>query len=90
MILNQYELYVKVVLHFISMFHVILKKGVWSFSLYYFFVLFFLTNRNENIKRPVFYMLQIRRIFSIFPQLKQLNKIKNTCEYCDFLELRSA
>ena len=28
--------------------------------------------------------------FLEFPQLKQLNKISNTCEYCDLLELQSA
>ena len=32
-------------------------------------------------------MLQVTRVFSNFPQLKQVNKKKNTWEYCDFLEL---
>ena len=35
--------------------------------------------RNENSKRPGFYTLQLARLFSNFPHLKQLNKIKNTC-----------
>ena len=41
-------------------------------------------------KRPGFCMLLVTRVFSNFPQLKQLNKIENTCEYCDLLELGSA
>ena len=43
--------------------------------------------RNENIKRPGFYTLQVTRVFSNFPYLKQLNKIKNTCEYCHLFDL---
>ena len=65
------------------MLHVILKKSVWNFYLLFFFPLV----RNENIKRPGFYTLQVTRVFSNFPRLKQLNKIKDTCEYCDLLEL---
>ena len=48
--------------------------------------------RNENIKIPGFYTLQVQlvtRIFSNFPQLKQLNKIKITCKYRNLLERRS-
>ena len=44
--------------------------------------------RDENIKRPGFCTsLQVTRVFSNFRQLKQLNKIKNTCKYYDLLEL---
>ena len=43
--------------------------------------------KNENTKRLGFYTLLVTRAFSNFPQLKQLNKIKNTCEFCDLLEL---
>ena len=32
-----------------------------------------------------FYTLLVTRVFSNFPQLKQLNKIKNLREYCDLL-----
>ena len=39
------------------------------------------------MKRLSFYTLQVTKVFSNFPQLKQLDKIKNTCEYCDLLEL---
>ena len=51
------------------------------------FYISILRNENINIKRPGFYALQVTRVFSNFLGLKQLNKIKNTCEYCDFLEL---
>ena len=68
------------------MLHVILKESVWNFYFLLFFS-FLLLVRNEKIKRPGVYTLQVTRIFSNFPQLKQLNKIKNTCEYCDLLEL---
>ena len=40
-----------------------------------FFYLFCSLVRNENIKRPGFYTLQVTRVFSNFPQLKQLHKI---------------
>ena len=43
--------------------------------------------QNENTRRPGFYTVLVTRVSSNFPQLKQLNKIKNTCEYCDLLEL---
>ena len=59
----------KIILYFISILHVILKKSVRNFS---FFKLFCSVVRNENIKRPGFYMLQVARNFSNFPQLKQL------------------
>ena len=64
--------------------HAILKNTVWNFCFLKFFCSFV---RNENIKRPVFYTLQVTRVFSNFQQLKQLNKIKNTCECSDLLEL---
>ena len=44
----------------------------------------------ENTKRPGSYTLLVTRVFSDFPLLKWLNEIKNTCEYCDLLELWSA
>ena len=50
--------------------------------------LFYITySRNENIKRSRFCTLQVTRVFSNFPQLKQLNKTKNMCEYCDLPKL---
>ena len=56
----------------------------------YFLKLFCSLVRNGNIKRPGFYTLQARRVFSNFPQQKQLSKIKNTCEYCGLFEFWSA
>ena len=53
----------------------VLKKKVWNFC---FFKLFCSLVTNENIKRPGFYTLQVTSVFSNSPQLKQLNKIKNT------------
>ena len=44
------------------------------------FFLFSSLVRNYNIKRPGFYMLQVTKVFSNFPQLKQLSKIKKACE----------
>ena len=58
-----------------------------------FFVLSFLFSlvlKNENIKIPGFYTLLVTTFFSKFPHLKQLNKIKNLCEYCYLFELGSA
>ena len=82
-----YVWYIKIVLYFIYILHdAILKKNVWSFC---FLKLFCSLVRNDNIKRPGCYTLQVTRVFSNFSQLKQLNKIKNTCEYCGPLELRS-
>ena len=75
-------LYIRIVLYFISIYHIILNKCVWNFC---FLELFCSSIRNENIKRPGFYTLQVTRVFSNFPQLKQLNKTKNTCEYSNFL-----
>ena len=46
----------------------------------YFLKLFCSLDGNGNIKTPGFYTLQVTRVFSNVPQLKQLNKIKNTCE----------
>ena len=43
--------------------------------------------RNENIKRPGFYVLPVTGVFSNFPKLKQLSKMKNKCKYCDLHEL---
>ena len=79
-------------MNFISILHVILQKKVLNFLLLLPFINFFLFRscvRNENVKRPGFYTLQITNIFSNFPQLKQLSNIKNMCEYCDLLELWS-
>ena len=67
--------------------HVILKKSVQNIG---FLKLFCSLVKNENTKRPGFYTLLVKRVFSNFPQLKQLNKIKNTCEYYDLLDLGSA
>ena len=49
-------------LHFYSLYHIKEK----CFSLFRCLV------TNENIKRPGFYMLQVTRVFSNFPQLKQV------------------
>ena len=65
------------------MLHVVLKKSVWFF---FSFLLFCSLVRNENTKRPGLYNLQVTRV----PQLGRLDKIKNTCQYCDLLELWSA
>ena len=32
-------------------------------------------------------VLLVTSVFLNFQQLKQLNKMKNTCEYCDILDL---
>ena len=72
------------VLYFISIPHVILKKSVRNFCFLKFFCSLI---KNGNTKRPGFYMLLVTRVFLNFPQLKQLNKMKDTCEYCDLLEL---
>ena len=74
-----------IILHFYT--YVILKKSVQNFC---FLKLFCSLVEKENTKRPGFYTLLVTRVFSNFPQLKQLNKIRNTCEYCDLLELGSA
>ena len=62
-----------------------------TYKLYYiyFLKLFYSLDRNGNIKTPGYVMLQVTTVFSNFPELKQLHKIKNTCEYCDRLELKS-
>ena len=69
-----------ITLHFYTPYHIKEKCAV----LFCFLKLFYLL-KNENTKRPGFYMLLVTRTFSNFPQLKQLNKIKNMCEYCDIL-----
>ena len=48
-------------------------------SLFYYFFLFCSLVRNENVKRPGFYTLQVTRVFLNLPQLKQLSKVKDTC-----------
>ena len=57
-------------------------------------VLYFISILHETLKKVggifffiVFFLLT--RVFSNFRQLKQLNNIKNTCEYCDLVELSS-
>ena len=77
-----YVLFIKIVLYFISILNVILKKsfGFWKcWSLV----------KNESAKRPSFYTWLVTRVFLNFPQLKQLKKIKNTWKYCD-LKLQTA
>ena len=51
------------------------------------FLFFNIFSRNENTKGSGFYTIQVTKVFSNFPKLKQLNKIKNGCEYCDLLGL---
>ena len=46
--------------------------------------------KTEKTQRPGFYAKLVTTDFSNFPQLKQLNKIKNTCEYFDPLKLWTA
>ena len=43
--------------------------------------------KNENTKRPGFCTVLVTGVFSNSIQPEQLNKIKNTCEYCDLLVL---
>ena len=85
-IIHMIFIHIKIVLYFIYILHAILKKSLSNFS----FLNFCSLIKNENIKRLGFYTLQVTRVFSYFQQLKQLNKIKNTCKYCDLLEVRSA
>ena len=72
-----------IILHFYTLW----KKRVGNFC---FLKLFCSLVKNENTKRPGFYTLLVTRVFLNFPQLKQLNKMKNMCKYCDLLELWSA
>ena len=87
-----YVLYIKIISYFISISHVIFKKSAWNFC---FLKLFSYLVKNKNIKRPGFYMLLVTKVLLVtsvflnFQQLKQLNKMKNTCEYCDILDLWS-
>ena len=76
-----YVSYIKIVLYLISIVlfypsisvsHI--KKKCVDFL---FFEIFWFLDRTENTKRPVFYTLLVTRVFPSFPQLKQLNKIKN-------------
>ena len=62
-----YVWYIKIVLYFISILHVMLKKSVWIFN---FFKFFYFLLFSLKLKRPAFYTLQVRRVFSNFPQLK--------------------
>ena len=57
---------------------------------YYYYFVFCSWVRNENVKRPSFYTLQVARVFSNFPQLNQISQIKNMSECFDLLELWSA
>ena len=66
--------------------YVILKKRVQKFC---YLKLFYSLVKNQHTKRPGFYTLPVTRV-SNFPQLKQLTKIKNACEYCDLFEIGSA
>ena len=65
------------------------EKWVEFFFFYYFF-LFCSLAINQNIKRPGFYTLKLTRVFWNFPQLKELSKIKNTCQYCGLRKMWSA
>ena len=69
-----------IILHFYTSCHIKEKCVKFFFS-------FLPLVRNKNIKRTGFNTLHVRRVLSNFPQLKQLNKINNTCGYCDLLEL---
>ena len=75
-----------IILHFYTLCYI--KEKCAEF--FCFLKLFCSLVKNENTKRPGFYTLLVTRVFSNFPQLKQLNKIKNTCEYWDLPELGSA
>ena len=66
-------------LYFISILTSIKEKSVEFFFFYYFF-LFYSLVRNEIIKRPGFYTLQVTRVFSNLLLLKELSKIKNACK----------
>ena len=67
-IANIYISPIKVVLYFFSILRVILKKSVWNFLFSFF--LFCSLVRNENIKRPGFFMLQSSRGFIEFSSAK--------------------
>ena len=62
-----------IILNFYTSCHI--KENCVEFFFFFFF-LFCSLVRNENGKRPVFYTLQITRVFPNFLQLKQLNKSK--------------
>ena len=65
MYIYMYVSYIKIVLYFISIFYVILKKSVQNFCLS---KLFCFLVKNENTKRPGFYTLLVTRVFSNFPK----------------------
>ena len=62
------------------------QRKVCGIFVFCYFFLFCSLVGNENIKRLGFYTLQVTTVFSNFPALKQLSKIKNTRECCDPLE----
>ena len=72
---------IRIILNFYASCH-ITETCVESFFFIITIILFFLffhlfcsLVRNENTKRPGFYTLQVKWVFSNFPQLKQLHKI---------------
>ena len=74
-----------IIFHLYTSCHV--KEKCVEFFYFYYLLRFCFLVRNESIKRPFFLYVTNKGVFSNFPQLKQLNKIKNTCKYCDLLEL---
>ena len=56
-----------IILHFYTLCYIKEKCGIFIF--YSLFLLCFLV-RNENVRRPGFYTLQVTRVFSNFPQLR--------------------
>ena len=63
-------------------------KEKWGIFLFMFFS-FLLFHQKWKYKKTWFLYVK-SRVFSNFPQLKQLGKISNTCEYSDLLEFQSA
>ena len=74
-----------IIFHLYTSCHI--KEECVEFFYFYYLLRFCFLLRNESIKRPFFLYVTNKGVFSNFPQLKQVNKIRNTCKYCDLLEL---
>ena len=65
--------------------HAILKKSVWIF---FFFLLFlFCSLIRTKYKKTWFLYVISDKGFIELSAAKQLNKIRNTCKFCDLLEM---
>ena len=74
-----------ITLHLYSSCHIKEKRAEFFFFIYFFFFCFLV--RNENIKKIWCLYVRSKKGFLEFSTAKQLNNIRNTCEYCDLLEL---